>query len=74
MPDAMDAIQERVLLDTEAAVAARTAPKEGRTQCAHIGCGEPIAPERTALGARFCLDCQRAAESSAAHFRTWGRR
>ena len=74
MPDAMDAIQERVLLDTEAAVAARAAQAEGRTHCAYAGCGEPITPERTALGAQFCLDCQRAAESSAAHFRTWCRR
>lgn len=74
MPDFMDAVQDRVLAETEAAIAAQTQPAEGRTECATAECGEPISPERTALGARLCLDCQRGEEARQVHFRTWGRR
>ena len=74
MPDLMDAVQERVLQETEAAIAARTGLVEGRTLCAVAECGAAISPERTALGAQLCLECQRGEEAREAHFRTWCRR
>lgn len=74
MPDFMDAVQERVLAETEAVLAARGDRPEGRSQCADDDCGAPISDERMALGAQLCLDCQRASEARAAHFRTWGGR
>lgn len=74
MPDFMDAVQDRVLAETEAAIAAQTQRRQGRTHCAAYDCGEPITPERTAMGAQFCIDCQRAEEAREVHFRTWGRR
>lgn len=30
----------------------------GFTHCEYADCREPIAPERTALGARLCVDCE----------------
>lgn len=56
MPDLMDAVQARVLFDTEAAIAsARPMVTVGRASCE---CGEPISVERQRLGALRCLDCQ----------------
>ena len=75
MPDPMDLVQERVQRETDALVAsAARATSPGATACVGADCGEPIAPERTALGARLCLDCQRGAEARNAHFARWGRR
>lgn len=56
MPDLMDAVQDRVLFDTEVAIAAaRPMVTAGRAICE---CGEPISAERQRLGAVRCLDCQ----------------
>lgn len=75
MPDHMDAIQDRVQRETDAIIANHTAPAAaGRTTCARAECGEPIAPQRTAIGARLCIDCQHEEEARQAHFRTWGAR
>lgn len=63
MTDWIDRAQELQLRAIEDALAARTAaPAAGRETCANLDCGEPISPQRQALGARLCLDCQRAEE------------
>jgi RNA polymerase-binding transcription factor DksA len=36
-----------------------------------MDCGEPIAPARQQLGAQLCLECQKAEEAQASHFRKW---
>lgn len=75
MPDAMDAIQERALREQDEIVAHR--PQQvsaGRTHCIRVDCREPIAPQRTALGARLCMDCQQEQDARDAHVRTWSRR
>lgn len=75
MPDLMDAIQERVQRETDALVAAREQVSTGgMTVCTGDDCDEPIAPARTALGARLCLECQRGQEARNAHFARWGQR
>lgn len=75
MPDPMDLVQERVQREADDIVAARAhAACEGASRCNADGCEEPIAPERTALGARLCLDCQRGEEARAVHFARWGQR
>lgn len=73
MPDAMDAIQREAerIVDVGLQRHANRSRAEGRSTCAHADCGEPIAPERTALGARLCIDCQRGEEAAASHFATW---
>lgn len=64
MPDEMDAVQERVLAATEAAIAAaRSNAADGRDECA---CGEPISVVRQQIGAVRCIDCQTAVERAAA--------
>jgi len=65
MPDEMDAVQERVLAATAAAVdRARVAMGGvGASECA---CGEPIHPVRQQIGAVRCIDCQSDAERIAA--------
>lgn len=56
MPDEMDSVQDRVLADTEAAIAAaRPMVTVGRARC---DCGDAISLERQWLGAVRCLDCQ----------------
>ena len=76
MPDAMDQVQQHVqdLADDALGAHARRPRREGRDTCENADCGELIASERRALGARLCMDCQREDEARAAHFRTWGRR
>lgn len=60
MPDLMDAVQDRVLADTEIAIAAaRSMVTIGRAECE---CGEPISVERQRLGAVRCLECQEQVE------------
>ena len=73
MPDAMDAIQRQAEQLAEDAVHqhAQRPRLAGRTSCANLDCGEPIAPERSALGAQLCFECQLEEEARAAHFRTW---
>lgn len=76
MPDAMDGVQQHaadLVSDALAQHAARPRPP-GLRHCANLDCREPIAPARTALGARLCMDCQRGEEAQAAHFSAWGRR
>lgn len=76
MPDHMDHVQ--ALADQHAAsvlqARASRPRKAGRTHCEDEGCGEPISPERQAMGARMCVPCARAAEAKVAHLGTWGRR
>lgn len=56
MPDEMDAVQDRVLSATEAAIAAiRRDAAVGRAQC---NCGEAISETRQHLGASRCIECQ----------------
>ena len=75
MPDLMDSVQERLLAEADALQAVRLDRRPaGRTHCSSEDCGEPISPERTALGAQLCIECQRGAEAKAAHFATWSRR
>ena len=65
MPDAMDAIQENALNATAQAVEAhaRRPRAQGLDLCERMECGQAIGPERRELGARLCLECQRAQES-----------
>ena len=77
MPDAMDLVQQHADdLTSDALTAHAQRPRTvGLTHCEFADCGEPIAPQRTALGARLCLECQQGEEAMAAHQKTWrGRR
>lgn len=53
--------------------AARQRPA-GRTHCAMLDCRAAILPQRTALGAQLCLECQREADAIEAKQRGRGRR
>lgn len=70
--DRMVSMEERQLENALAHHAQRP-QAEGRTLCANEDCGETIAPTRQALGAQLCLDCAKAEEAQAAHFRRWSR-
>ena len=76
MPDAMDRLQQEALDHASDAVAAHAdRPRSlGLSHCEREECGEAIAANRTAMGARLCIECQKEVEARAAHFRTWGRR
>lgn len=76
MPDAMDRVQQHAQdLASDALQAHANRPRlPGLDFCEVLDCGEPITPTRTAMGARLCLDCQKAEEARAAHFAQWGRR
>ena len=76
MPDAMDRVQQYAQDLTTDALAehARRPVAAGRTHCGNLDCREPIAPERTALGAQLCMDCQRAEEAARVHQAAWRRR
>lgn len=65
MPDFVDRVQELQLEEAARIVADHDgiARLPGRTHCAVTGCGEPIHPARSALGAQRCLDCQHAFEA-----------
>lgn len=67
MTDVIDVAQRRQQEEIDHALesARLRAGKTGRTTCANLACGEPIAPLRTAMGATFCLDCQQRAEREA---------
>lgn len=75
MPDQMDQVQAMNDLHVENALRthARRERAQGLTHCETLDCGEPIVPARQALGARLCIDCQRAEEAAAAHHRVWRR-
>ena len=75
MPDAMDRVQQHaqdLTADSLDAHARRPRPV-GLAFCEDEACGEPVSPERQALGARLCLECQSTAEAKASHFGTWRR-
>lgn len=74
MPDYLDAVQDRVLADTDLALAEHQRQRaqhatNGRDLCT---CGEPIADARRRDGAQRCVECQTAHEQREA--RLWGRR
>ena len=60
MADAMDAAQDFNLAHVEDALRrhAQRQRTTGLTCCEVSDCREPIRPERTALGARLCDECQ----------------
>ncbi len=64
MGDLMDQVQAQT--DAQLANAlehrARRPSRVGLTHCEDIDCREPIAPLRTAMGARLCIDCAKAEE------------
>lgn len=74
MVDAVDRVQAQ----TEAQLAnalehrARQPARAGLTRCEDADCGEPIAPMRTAMGARLCVECATADERLAAQHRGRG--
>lgn len=70
--DRIVAMEERQL-DNALAHHAQRARLAGRAFCANEDCGEPVAPARQALGAQLCLECAKAEEAQAAHFRRWKR-
>ncbi len=72
MPDFMDHVQDRVLAETERAIASRTRVLEGKEHC--VECGDHILPLRTAMGAQLCLDCQQGLEARDMHRAAWARR
>ncbi len=75
MPDAMDRCQQFNADQIEDALRrhADRPQRAGLTRCEMADCREPIAPERTALGARLCMDCQRGEEAAHAHLVHWKR-
>lgn len=76
MPDLMDAVQQHAqdMADDALRAHAGRPRSPGLEFCEDEACGEPITPARRAMGARLCLDCQKAEEARAAHFAKWGRR
>lgn len=76
MPDAMDRCQQYNIdaVDDAQRRRASASPAAGLAACERLDCGEPINPERTALGARLCMECQGEADARDAHFRALGKR
>lgn len=73
MPDQMDHLQEAEAAHNDDALrrhADRTRAV-GRAECANLDCDESISLQRQQLGAQLCIECQKAEEAQAAHFRTW---
>lgn len=76
MTDAMDALQDyndQRIDDALKRHAARPRP-QGLTHCEVADCREAIRPERTALGARLCEECQEEEDKRNAHFARWRQR
>ena len=73
MPDLMDRVQQHAddLASDALAKHASRVVQAGRSNCANHDCGEPIHPERTALGAQLCMDCQIEEDGKQAHFAKW---
>ena len=70
MSDAMDGCQafnDDHVADALKRHAERPRPI-GLTSCEVADCREPIAPERTRLGARLCEECQQDEDLRARHF------
>lgn len=76
MSDAMDQCQQ--FNEDAVADALRRHAQRPRTQglafCEVADCREPIAQERTVLGARLCLECQEEHDKREAHLARWRRR
>ena len=76
MTDAMDRCQQfndDAVADALKRHASRPQPR-GLTHCEVADCREPIRPERTALGARLCDECQEEDDKRSAHFARWRQR
>lgn len=73
MPDELDRVQAITELHLQNAIDthARRPVSAGLSNCEDVECGEPITAQRQEMGARLCIDCQRAEEARAAHFRSW---
>ena len=73
MPDAMGQVQQAAVDNVADALARHRANaptrRPGLTHCETLDCREPIEPQRTALGARLCEDCQREADIRARQYR-----
>lgn len=69
MPDAMDRVQQHTQDLVDDAMRAREVkPKlPGRDTCANLDCELDISPQRKAMGAQLCIDCQRDEELAAKH-------
>lgn len=63
--DAIDVAQRRQQDDIDHALAGRAPKPAGRSICANLDCGEPIASVRQQMGAQLCIECQRDAEREA---------
>lgn len=63
--DVIDTAQRRQLEEIEHALAERKPLGQGRTHCANLDCGEPIAMVRQQIGASLCIECQRITEREA---------
>lgn len=76
MADILDCAQEYAASHAESAVAAHAGRVRtvGLTHCEEEDCGAPIAPTRTADGARRCVTCQSEHEAQSGRFKTWGRK
>ena len=75
MPDAMDHCQQHNIDQVDDALRrhADRPQRVGLTRCEVADCREPIHPQRTALGARLCIECQQEAEARDAHLSAWRR-
>lgn len=56
--DTIDLAQARQQEDIDHAIAARKVTRPGTDLCTTDDCGEPISPQRKAMGATRCVDCQ----------------
>lgn len=67
--DQIDLAQKHQQDDIDHALEARRVRQPGLSACSQ--CDEPISSLRRDMGARLCIDCQRAAEL---HAKSWNRR
>ncbi len=67
MPDAMDRVQQHAQDMVDDAMRARDGKSQlpGRDTCASLDCELDISPQRKAIGAQLCIDCQRDEEAAA---------
>lgn len=76
MTDTMDQVQQFMTdrVEDELQRRARQPRPVGLPRCEVADCGEPIAPERTRLGARLCAECQQDEDLRASRYargRVW---
>lgn len=71
MGDLMDQVQAQIEAQLANALEhrARAPVRAGLSHCEDVECREPIAPLRTAIGARLCIDCAREEEHRAQQHR-----